>query len=161
MLFLLFQIGRDRYALDARKVVQILPLLHLKRLPHAPRGIAGVFMYRGTPVPAVDLTELTLGEPAAMRLSTRIILIQHATPGGQPHLLGLIAERATELLRKEPKDMVSSGIKIKAAPYLGPVLKDPSGPIQWVREDHLLTGAVQHLLFSTPALVDSAKAAPP
>lgn len=155
MLFLLFQIGSDRYALDARKVVQVLPLVTIKRLPQAPRGVAGVLVYQGTPVPAVDLSELTIGKPASSLLSTRIILIRYSRPGGQEHLLGLIAEKATDLLRKEPQDFVSAGIKIQAAPYLGPVLKDPKGPIQWLHEHQLLSGPVQQLLFDSPALMHS------
>ena len=38
MLFLLFQLGNDRYALDASRVVEVLPLVELKHLPLAPRG---------------------------------------------------------------------------------------------------------------------------
>jgi len=159
MLFLLFQIGAERYALDARKVVQVLPLVKLNRLPQAPRGVAGVFLYHGSPVPAVDLSELTLGRPAAELLSTRVIILDLAGPEGKTHRLGLIAERATEVLRKEAGDFISSGINLKAAPYLGPVLKDPAGTIQWVQEQHLLSGPMQQLLFSPAGLMDLATAA--
>ena len=58
MLFLLFQIGKDRYALEASRVVEVVPLLALKELPQAPKGVAGLFNYRGALVPAVDLSEL-------------------------------------------------------------------------------------------------------
>jgi chemotaxis-related protein WspB len=61
MLFLLFQLGSERYALDASRVVEVVPLLCLQRLPQAPPGVAGVFNYRGQPVPAVDLSQLTMG----------------------------------------------------------------------------------------------------
>ncbi len=158
MLFVVFQIGQDRYALDAGRVVQVVPLLALKRLPHAPKGVAGVFVYQGSPVPAVDLCELTLGRPAAEMLSTRIILVNFAAPGGEAHLLGLIAEKATEVLRKDPRDFVDSGINLKAAPYLGPVLADPKGPIHWLQEEHLVSGPVQKLLFASSPLVTPAAA---
>ena len=65
MLFLQFQIGSDRYALEASRVVEVIPLLGLKKIPHAPRGVAGMFNYRGEVVPALDLTALTSGQPAA------------------------------------------------------------------------------------------------
>ena len=64
MLFLVFQLGPDRYALDAKRVAEVLPLVDIKSIPHAPNGIAGVFNYRGTPVPVIDLAQLTLGQPA-------------------------------------------------------------------------------------------------
>ena len=101
MLFLVCQMGRERYAVEASRIVEVVPLVSLKRLPQAPKGVAGVFNYRGQPVPAIDLCELTLGHKAAERLSTRIILVNYPDASGQNHLLGLIAEYATELLRKE------------------------------------------------------------
>ncbi len=156
MLFLVFQIGRDRYALEAKRVVQVLPLLRLKCLPQAPKGVAGVFLYHGQAVPAVDLSELTLGKPAAELFSTRLIVLEYPGPGNKKHLLGLIAEKATEVMQREPQDFVNSGFSIKAAPYLGPVLRDSSGPIQWLREQHLLSGPIQQLLFDSPALLESA-----
>ena len=64
MLLLLFQVGGDRYALDARRVVEVIPLVKMQRIPRAPKGVAGLFNYRGRPVAAVDLSELMLGRPA-------------------------------------------------------------------------------------------------
>ena len=151
MLFLLFQLGNDRYVLEASRVVEVVPLLALKQLPQAPRGVAGIFNYRGQPVPAVDLCALTLGQPARERLSTRIIIVNLPDGGGASHLVGLVAEHATEMLRKEPGDFVESGIRIGAAPYLGAVLMDPQGPIQWVQEQRLLSEPLREALFSETA----------
>ena len=148
MLFVLFQLGQDRYAIEARRVVEVVPLLALKGLPQAPRGVAGVFNYRGQPVLAVDLSELTLGHPARERLSTRIIIVQCQGPGGSDHLLGLIAEQATDILRRDPADFVEPGRPLGAAPYLGPILMDQQGPVQWVHEQRLLSEPVRDLLFS-------------
>jgi chemotaxis-related protein WspB len=148
MLFLLFQLGNDRYALEASRVVEVVPLLTLNRLPQAPRGVAGIFNYRGRPVPAVDLCELTLEHPAQERLSTRIIIVHYPDAGGADHLVGLVAEQATEILRREAKDFVEPGLKISAAPYLGPILMDTKGPVQWIHEQRLLSEPVRDLLFS-------------
>lgn len=150
MLFLLFQLGDDRYALEASRVVEVVPMLDLKRLPGAPQGVAGIFNYRGQPVPAVDLSHLTLGQPAKERLSTRILIVKCQFDDGAERLLGLVAEHATEMLRKEPVDFVDAGIRVGAAPYLGPVLMDPKGVIQWVDERRLLSEPVRQLLFSEP-----------
>lgn len=155
MLFLTFQLGQDRYALQASRVVEIVPLLALKRLPQAPRGVAGIFNYRGAPVPAVDLCELTLGHPASERLSTRIIIIHYPDANGSQRLLGLIAEHATETLRKDSNDFVESGVNVAAAPYLGPVLMDSQAPIQWIHEQRLLPEPVRDLLFSCPLTTDA------
>jgi chemotaxis-related protein WspB len=151
MLFLLFQLGQDRYALEASRVVEVLPLLTMKRLPQAPRGVVGIFNYRGQPVPAIDLSELTLGQPASERLSTRIIVMRYLDAAGATHLFGLVAERATETLRRDAREFVQAGLKIGAAPYLGPVLMDSQGPIQWINEQRLLPEPVRRLLFVNEA----------
>lgn len=150
MLFLLFQMGKDRYALEASRVVEVLPLVALKQLPQSPKGFAGLFNYHGRPVPALDLCQLTIGQPAAERLSTRIILINCPDGRGGHRLLGLIAENATEMLRRNARDFVDPGFKSKDAPYLGPVLLDPKGAIQWIHEQHLLSEHVRNVLFAEP-----------
>lgn len=146
MLCLLFQIGKDRYALEAKYAVEVLPYLALRQIPRAPRGVAGIFNYRGRPVPAVDLSELTLGQPARERLSTRIILVNYPDAQGRFQLLGLIAEHATEMLRRDERDFVDSGVHSNAAPYLGPVVMDDKGVIQLLRVQHLLGGNLRELL---------------
>ncbi len=148
MTFLVFQLGRDRYALEASRVIEVLPLVELKKLPGAPRGVAGLFNYHGKPVPAVDLSELTLGQPAAECLSTRIILIHYPDETGRQHPLGLIAEHATGIIRRETADFAEPGLKLGGAPYLGPVLMDGQGAIQWIHAQRLLPDRVRNLLFS-------------
>ena len=147
MLFILFQLGRDRYALDAAQVAEVLPLVQVKKIPHAPAGVAGVFTYRGAPVPVIDLSLLALGRVARSRLSTRVLLVNFPDAGGAKRLLGLIAENATETLRREAADFVASGVKADGAPYLGPVATDERGLIQWVEAEKLLPAAVREALF--------------
>ncbi len=156
MLFLLFQVGADRYALETSRVVEVVPLLEFKRLPNAPKGVAGFFNYRGQPVPAVDLSELTLGRPAVERLSTRIVIVRQVDSEGKEHLLGLIAEHATEVVHKESVEFGSGAGQLRSAPYLGPVFMDAKGPVQWIREQHVLPGSIRNLLFSeAPAAIPS------
>jgi len=150
MLFLLFQLGSDRYALEASRVEEVVPLLSLRQIPQAPPGVAGMFNYRGNMVPAVDLSQITLGQPARECLSTRIIIVQYPDSEGQSHLLGLIAERATEMLRTDARAFVDPGVRIRNAPYLGPVFLDAKGPIQWLQEQRLLSEPVRDLLFAEP-----------
>ena len=152
MLFVLFKIGNDRYALEASRVIEILPLLELSRIPAAPKGVAGLFNYRGRPVPALDLSELALGSPAQERLSTRIIIVNYPDGRGGEQLLGLIAENATEMLRKDASAFVDSGLQGTAPPYLGPVLMDERGIVKLVREQRLLSENVRDLLFTQTAM---------
>ncbi|MST95312.1 MAG: purine-binding chemotaxis protein CheW [Pedosphaera sp.] len=148
MLFLLFQIGHDRYALDARHAVEVIPFLALKKIPQAPRGVAGLFNYRGRPIPAVDLCELALERPARELLSTRIIVVHFTDDAGSAQWLGLIAERATGTLRRDEKEFVEPGVKVGGAPYLGPVVMDAQGVIQLLHVQHLLAHNLRELLLA-------------
>lgn len=158
MLFLLFHLGPDRYALQASHVIEVVPLVTLKSLPHAPAGVAGMFNYRGQLVPAVDLSQLTLGVPAAQCLSTRIIVVNYTGAGGTDRLLGLIAEKATETLRTDVRNFVAHGLKLRSAPYLGPVMLDPQGPIQWLDEKQLVSGPISRFLSANAESFDSSAA---
>ncbi|MEK7781899.1 MAG: chemotaxis protein CheW [Verrucomicrobiota bacterium] len=156
MLFVLFHLGQERYALDAQRVVEVVPLLALKRLPQAPRGVAGMFIYRGRPVPALDLCELTLGRPAVEHLSTRIIIVNHTSPGGEEQWLGLIAERATEILRRDEKDFVDAGLRVSSASFLGPMLTDAQGTIHLINPEKLVQESLRAQLFAPPTEADHA-----
>ncbi|HLH56134.1 MAG TPA: chemotaxis protein CheW [Verrucomicrobiae bacterium] len=146
MLFLIFQLGNDRYALEADRVIEVLPLVELKSLPHAPRGVAGIFNLRGRPVPAVDLSELSFGTPSRERLTTRIIVIEHTDGSGQSRPLGLIAEQVTQTVRKETEDFIDSGVSLSSAPYLGPVFMDHKGPVRWLYAQRLISEPIRELL---------------
>ena len=149
MLFLTFQLGLDRYAIEATQVVEVLPLVQAKHIPHAPLGVAGLFDYHGASVPLIDLTELTLGKPSRGWLSTRIILVNYRRPSGN-RLLGLLAEHVTETLRRPEKDFEDPGVAVAGALYLGPVLTDTSGIVQRIEIRDLLTESVCHNLFGEP-----------
>jgi chemotaxis-related protein WspB len=157
MLFLIFELGPDRYALPAAQIAEVLPVVRIKRVPHAPAGVIGVFDYHGSPVPVIDLSELTFGHPAAPRLSTRLIVVSYPDRRGQgkdqgedqtpSHLLGLIAERATDTMRRDPADFVASGITTGRAPYLGRVTTSSHGVVQRIDVETLLPDAVRESLF--------------
>lgn len=147
MLFLLFELGQDRYALDATRIVEVLPLVGVKRMPQAPAAVAGVFDYRGAAVPLVDLAQLALNRPARSSLSTRIVVVNYADAGTN-RLLGLVAEGATATLRRDAVDFVPCGVANPATPYLGPVTRDATGLIQWIEVDQLLPEALRRLLFT-------------
>jgi chemotaxis-related protein WspB len=147
MILLLFQLGPDRYALDASRVAEVLPWVGLKQIPQAAPGVAGVFNYHGAPVPVVDLSAMALGRPARRSLSTRLVLVRYQAESGTPRLIGLLVEQATETLRRNPGDFRPAGVSSPDAPYLGPVTNDERGIIQWVEVERLLKPEVRSQLW--------------
>jgi chemotaxis-related protein WspB len=84
MLLLTFTAGANRYAVDAAWVVELVPRVELRPVPHAPAFLAGLLEYRGKVVPVIDLGLLLGADPCQDRLSTRIILVNDA-PGRHNH----------------------------------------------------------------------------
>lgn len=138
MLFLVFQVGVDRYALEAARVLEVLAMVELQKIAGAPVGTAGEFVYRGESVPVLDLCLLTLGRASNLRLSTRILLLRHEAQSGAPKPLGLIVEHATELAQKNLGEFASVNDALVAS--------DPRGRLRLLQLDKLLTPELRDLL---------------
>jgi chemotaxis-related protein WspB len=113
MLLLLFETSEGRFALDARDIVEVIPLLQAKKIPGAPGYVAGIINYRGMPVPVLDLCALGGGSPCRQYYSTRIVLVRYPMAEDDKRLIGLIAERATDVVACDESDIRSSGILLE------------------------------------------------
>jgi len=131
MLCLLFQLGDALCAVEAARIVEVLPLVHMRPLPSSIPEVAGVLNHRGQPVPVVDLCRVHLGRAARSRLSTRILLFDPSPESSPTRLLGMIAERATEAAAFEPGDFDQPS-------PLGRTGHTSRGTVQWVDLDRLV-----------------------
>jgi chemotaxis-related protein WspB len=153
MLFLLFELDGDRYALDAADIVEVQALCAAKAIPGAPAWVAGVVERDGEPVTVVDIAQLALGRASQQWRSTRLVFVRyrHRDDTGAPdRLLGLIVERATQTRRIEPERFADSGLATPHARWLGPVASDEFGMIQWIDVQQMLGDDVKALLFPQP-----------
>jgi chemotaxis-related protein WspB len=149
MLFLLFELDSDRYALDVASIVEVRALSATKAVPGAPAWVAGVVELRGAPVPVIDVAQLALGRPSHALRSTRLVFVRYAG-NASSHVLGLIVEHATQTRRIERKRFADSGIALPDARWLGPVASDEFGLIQWIDVHNMLDDEVKALLFASP-----------
>jgi chemotaxis-related protein WspB len=144
VLFLLFHVGVDRFVVEAARVVEVLPLVHWKHVPDAPRGVVGVMNYHRTPVPVVDLSALIFGVASPIRMSTRLVVVTAGDGAGgdgsaSRSLLALVAERITGTTRHEEAEFVAPADVVATAPYLGALRPDADGIVQQVDIDHILS----------------------
>jgi chemotaxis-related protein WspB len=137
MLYLVMQIEGARYALDIKRVVEVLPMVILQDMPRAPRGVVGMIDYGGAPVPVIDLSIILANRPAHRRFNTRIVMVR-ATTAADSRLIALVAERATETMRREPTDFRDPGVKSASPPDVWPVALDPEGPVYCMEVSRLL-----------------------
>ena len=147
MLMLLFYVGPDRYALSCSQVVEVIPLVDLRKLYHAPEYMAGLFNYRGSIVPVLDLCYLIQGNGSRQCLSTRIILVKYQPTNQNSRLIGLMAERVTDTVDVLASQFKDQGIHLENAAYLGKIIMDEEGTIQQLRLESLLSEQAQAFLL--------------
>jgi chemotaxis-related protein WspB len=148
MLYLVFRLGNDRYAMDVRQIVEVIPLVNWKGVPGGLPGLAGMIDFHGQPLPLIDLTELATGEPSRKRMSTRILVVNYRHDSlGEAHSLALMAEQVTETISRTEEEFVSSGLSVEDAGYLGSVTTGPGGIVQRVEINDLLSERVRNQLF--------------
>lgn len=133
MLFLMFKIGDERYAIKAEKVVEVVGLVNFTNIPQTPGYISGLMNYRGDVLPVIDLPYLLLERAYKPMLSTRIILVDFMVKK-KKYILGVIAENITETLTFDKKRIKKSGIKLNTIPYLGKVISDDDNEIIHILE---------------------------
>jgi chemotaxis-related protein WspB len=149
MLYLQLEVAGQQYAVEATRVVEVLPLVQVTVIPRAPTEVAGIFSFRGRPVPLIDLRRLTLRRPARPKFSTRIILLADRGPDGSEQLIGIIAERVTETIRRPSDDFKDTGFTNPATPYLGGVATTDGGLVQRLDVHRLLPPATREMLFAS------------
>lgn len=146
MLLLTFRVADELYAVAAERVVEVVPRIELRPIPHAPESLAGLFNYRGKAVPVIDLGIL-LGATACLeRLHTRIILVDQ--PGGAGEtLIGLVAENVSDVMVIKQDQVVLAAMNMEQAPYLGTVVRTERGLVQVISVDKVLTKSLREGIF--------------
>jgi chemotaxis-related protein WspB len=147
VLYILCELDGDRYAIDANSVTEVLPLIEITPVPRAPAAVAGICDRSGTLVPVVDLSRLLLGRPAAARHQTRLLICNYVDARGETRSVGLVAEKATEILRRDLNTFVASGVRNRRAPYLAEVVGDARGLVQRLDVQTILPDHIRDGLF--------------
>jgi len=146
MQLLAFTVGDEEYAIESRRVIEVLPLVTPRPIPQMPDFVRGVFIHRGQLVPLVDLGWRLANHPLRARLSTRVIVVEFvstAAPTPQPIIrLGMVAENVLSLCSSSDAEASLPAMHPPAAPYLGRVLRIGSRTLQLLDIEHLLPPAL-------------------
>jgi chemotaxis-related protein WspB len=139
MQLLVFTVGAEDYAIESRRVIEVLPLVTARPIPRMPESIRGVFTHRGRLVPLVDLGRLLIDQPLRETLSTRVIVVEFsASPDEQRVRLGVAAENVLSLCSSDETEASLPTIRSPAVPALGRLLRIGGRTIQVLDVEHLL-----------------------
>jgi purine-binding chemotaxis protein CheW len=94
--YMTFRVGLEEYGLEILKVRELIGLLEITRVPHAPAGVRGVVNLRGKVIPVVDLrTHLGISEKSKVDRPV-IIVVQLQGPQG-PITTGVLVDQVLEV----------------------------------------------------------------
>ena len=147
MLLLLFKTNNNRFALNINQVVEVTPLVKLKKIPVAPGFIAGLMNYRGDGIPVLDLGEFIDGVPSENKFSTRIIIIRNPFKTNQDKYIGLVASNVTETIKTNMTKPPSTGVLMDKSLYDGEETPDMEEMIQWFDLKKMLPEHAIDLLY--------------
>lgn len=127
MQLLTFTAGGLAYAIEATKVVEVLPSVPVRPVPTLPEYVLGMMSYRGGMIAVIDLPRRLTGEAAKPLLSTRLIVVECTARGGPAPAgasrLGLVAENMVSTFRSEDAETIFGTMNLESAPYLGRILR--------------------------------------
>lgn len=147
MLLLLFEIARERYALDVSKIIEIVPLVTLRKIPASPDYVAGLMNYRGKGTPVIDLSQLVASIPHENAFSTRIIVVKYPVAESDAEPLALIANNVTETVRSRLTKSPPAGVLMDRSLYDGEIMPETNDMIQWFDLNKMLPAREITLLF--------------
>jgi len=151
MLILGLKIGKEQYGIEATRVIEIVPLIEVEKIPLCEDAIKGIFNYRGTTTLAIDLCQLFESRYCNNHLSTRIIIINYKDNNGQARPIGLIAEQVTDVIQCQPNKITDSGIQANNNSFLGQVYKHKNDMIQLIDTNNILPTSISHQFSKTLA----------
>jgi chemotaxis-related protein WspB len=178
MLLLTFTAGANRYAVDVLRVVELVPRVELRLIPHAPSFLVGLLGFRGNMVPVIDLGLLLDVGPCRDCLSTRIILVNdspgdhnlwnqnreasreetgeaRANPKPALSLLGLVAEHVSDLTYVRPEQIIPAPVRLSQTPYLGPIVQTDQGIVQLIVVEKVREASLQSSHMGQQTALDS------
>lgn len=147
MLWLIFHVGLERFAIPGLRVDKVLPMVALHRAAQLPSGLAGAFSYRGVVTPVIDLAHWLLGNSTPLRLSTRMILIPLAAESLDQKFC-VLADRVEELRAIDADNCDSKSLAgWSGSLALGHVIADEHGFLQVLDLDRLIAEAQRNALL--------------
>ena len=103
-LLLLFNLDNQRFAVRTNLITEIIPLVEIVKVPKSEPYICGLFNFRGTTIPIVDMTMLLYDKPHTRKVCTRILVLS-INQGECITQVGLIAERVNSPQVFDTKDL--------------------------------------------------------
>lgn len=128
-----FTLGGARFGIACELVVEVLPMLSVRKLPRAPEAIIGVATVRGSLLPLLDPRERLGLAPWVPTIHSHILSV---TGGGKK--LGLVVDSAEDVFTVPLADVCKPGGLTPKVPYGMGLVKRPGGELVLIDLDALV-----------------------
>jgi len=108
MLALVIQVAEERFVVPAARVAEVLPRVQLAPVPRAAAWHAGLFSYRGSALPVMDLSRRLRDERCTTRLGNRVLVVDVPRPSGVERW-GLLVEQVLQVRDVEDAEALGQG----------------------------------------------------
>lgn len=95
--YLSFQLGEEMFAADVSKVLEILELRPITKVPRCPEYMRGVINLRGNVLPVLD-TRIKFGLPPTLDTVDTCIIVLNVLMEGEMITLGALVDSVEEVL---------------------------------------------------------------
>jgi purine-binding chemotaxis protein CheW len=144
--YLSFKLGEEVFAINVSKVINILEMSNITKIPKTPDYMKGVINLRGMVLPVVDI-RIKFGLPEKELSVDTSIIVLSIDLNGEPVFIGIQVDAVREVLELKSED-------IAPAPTIG--TKYNSGFIEgmWRIDDKFIMILDIDKVFSTDEVID-------
>ena len=105
--YLSFKLSGEVFAINVSKVINILEMCHITKIPKSPDYMKGVINLRGTVLPVVDL-RIKFGLPEKEATVNTSIIVLSIDLNGEPVLVGILVDAVKEVLELNTGEIAPS-----------------------------------------------------
>jgi chemotaxis-related protein WspB len=134
----------QRYATPTSAIVEVIPVVAVRPLPHTEPWVRGLFNYRGSLLPLLDAAQLLGQGPADIRMFGRILVMDtREMPDeqlGAAATLGLIVQQvigSDDLDLEDASAYPEPDPQTSTVSFLGPVALTSGGTVQLIEPSRM------------------------
>ncbi len=105
--YLSFKMSDEVFAINVSKVINILEIRHITKVPKSPSYMKGVINLRGTVLPVVDM-RTKFGLPEAQNTVDTSIIVLNIEKEGETIMLGTMVDAVREVLELKDEEIAQS-----------------------------------------------------
>jgi purine-binding chemotaxis protein CheW len=102
--YLSFIIGKEQFAINVNKVLEVLEKQNIRRVPNAPHYITGIINFRGEIVPVFE-SRIKFGLDPRTEDDSYVIIVIDLSQGGYLFRIGAIVDKVKDVIIIDDKDI--------------------------------------------------------